>query len=75
MGSIYEKGFGVDRDPAAAFVWYSLAADNRAAAMRARADIDPREAAARIKASLSRLELRNAERQLAETRRKLRPTG
>ena len=75
MGSIYEKGFGVDRDPAAAFVWYSLAADNRTAAMHARADIDPREAAARIKASLSRLELRNAERQLAETRRRLRPAG
>jgi uncharacterized protein len=74
MGSIYENGFGVERDLVEAFVWYSIAAEHAAMAMTYR-DADPRAAAARIKAGLSRLDLRTAERSLAETRRKMRPAG
>lgn len=74
MGSMYENGFGIERDPVEAFVWYSLAAERAASAMSYR-DIDPRAAAARIKSGLSRLDLRTAERTLAETRRKVRPAG
>jgi TPR repeat protein len=72
MGSIYENGFGVDRDPVEAYVWYALAAEQAAAAMAQRGDIDPRDAASRVKASLNRLDLRTAERNLAETRKRVR---
>ena len=74
MGSIYENGFGIERNLVEAFVWYSLAAEHAAAAMTYR-DVDPRAAAARVKAGLSRLDLRAAERSLAETRRKVRAAG
>jgi TPR repeat protein len=75
MGTIYENGFGIERNPVEAFVWYALAAEQSAAAMAVRPDIDPRAAAERIKAGLSRLDLRAAERTLAETRRKVRAAG
>ncbi len=76
LGSMYENGFGVDKDPIEAFVWYSLAAEQAAAAMSYRADIDPRAALEKLKAGMTRLQVRDAERLLTETRRKIsRPVG
>lgn len=72
LGSFYENGFGIDRDPVEAYVWYSLAAQQRAAAQSFRPDIDPRASADKLKAAFSRLELRDAERKLAERRKAIR---
>lgn len=72
MGSMYEQGFGVDKSPVDAFVWYTLAAERAPQAIAARSDIDPREAVARLKPTLSRNDSLKAERLLAETRKKVR---
>ena len=72
MGSIYDQGFGVERSIVDAYAWYSLAAEHESAALAARGDIDPREAAAKLKPTLNRLDLRNAERLLNETRAKVK---
>ena len=72
LGSFYENGFGIDRDPVEAYVWYNLAAQQRSVAMSFRADIDPRASADKLKAAFSRLELRDAERKFAERRKAIR---
>lgn len=73
LGSFYENGFGIDRDPVEAFVWYSLAAARQAEALSFRPDIDPRASAEKLKAGFNRLQLRDADRKLSETRRDIRP--
>ena len=76
LGSMYENGFGVDRDPTEAFVWYSLAGERAAEAMSYRPDIDPRVALEKLKSGMTRLQVRDAERSLTDTRRKIsRPVG
>jgi TPR repeat protein len=75
LGSFYENGYGVDRDLVEAFVWYSLAGGNQASALAYRSDIDPRASAERLKAGLNRLQLRDAERKLTETRKSIRAAG
>jgi TPR repeat protein len=72
LGSFYEYGFGIDRDPVEAYVWYSLAAQQQAMALSFRPDIDPRASAEKLKAAFSRLQLRDAERKLAERRKTVR---
>lgn len=73
LGSFYENGYGTDRDPVQAFVWYSLAAEQPANAQSFRPDIDPRAQAEKLKAGFNRLEVRDGERKLAETRKAIRP--
>jgi hypothetical protein len=75
LGSFYENGYGVDRDPVEAFVWYSLAASQPDSAMAYRADIDPRAAAEKLKAGFNRLQLRDAERKLGDMRKSIRAAG
>lgn len=75
LGSFYENGYGIDQDPVEAYVWYSLAAAQSKLAITYRSDIDPKAFADKLKAGFSRLQMRDAERRLAETRRKIRSTG
>ena len=72
LGSFYENGYGIDRDPVEAFVWYTLAAQHQASALSYRADLDPRASAEKLKAGFSRLQSRDAERKLAERRKQVR---
>jgi len=72
LGSFYENGFGIDRDPVEAYVWYSLAAQQQASALSFRPDIDPSASAEKLKAGFSRLQSSDAERKLAERRKAVR---
>jgi hypothetical protein len=72
LGSFYENGFGIDRDPVEAFVWYALAAAQQGAALSFRPDIDPRVQAEKLKTGFNRLQLRDADRKLVERRKSIR---
>lgn len=75
LGSFYENGYGVDRDLVDAYVWYALAAGNQVSALAYRPDIDPKALAEKLKAGLNRLQQRDAERKLAETRKAIRSSS
>jgi len=60
VAQLYEKGLGVDRNPAAAHAWYSLAAES--------GSVDAARERDRLQASLNQSQLRQSAELIREER-------
>ncbi len=68
LGTMTESGWGIERDPIAAYVYYSLAAERADRVKAYRAEFDPFAARQRLVAGMNKSQIEVAEKHLAAAR-------